>query len=136
MYLNEINNNRELAHRFANDLIHKYITLLFIKEKKVLGTISWDIKGGIEDGVIELIGLGVNPEYRRQGIAKKLVNRLIEETKKLFSQKGYSLRVIFLYMERENEVGELFYKSQDFRKICKIPSFYPNNDAIIWIKYF
>jgi ribosomal protein S18 acetylase RimI-like enzyme len=136
MFLEEIIADKKLANRFAKDLVYKYKTFLFLVNKEIVGTISWDIKGGIEDGVVELVGLGVNQTYRRQGIGKNLVEAMIRECKTYFSELGYKLRVIFLYMERSNEIGELFYKSMYFNKICEISSFYPKNDAIIWIRYF
>ena len=115
---------------------NKFKTFLFLVNKEIAGTISWDIRGGIEDGVVELVGLGVNQPYRRQKIGKNLLEAMIRECETYFSEQGYELRVIFLYMEKSNEIGELFYKSMNFDNICEIPSFYPKNDAIIWIRYF
>jgi ribosomal protein S18 acetylase RimI-like enzyme len=136
MFLNEIGSDQQLATNFAEDLIYKLKTLLFIENNNVKGSISWNVKGGTEDGVIELVALGVNPESRRKGIATKLVNKLINETENYFSEHGYNLRLIFLYMEKNNEIGEFFYKSMNFQKSCEIPSFYPKGNAAIWTRFF
>jgi ribosomal protein S18 acetylase RimI-like enzyme len=136
MYLMEVENHHPHAEQFAKDLMYKLNTLLCITDQKVIGTVSWDRRGGLTDGVVELIGLGVNSSFRRQGIAKLLIISLIDEAKKYFSAEGYKLRVIYFFMGRENKVGRLFYKNVGFREVSTIPEFYPDDDAIIWIKYF
>ncbi|MFX0042751.1 MAG: GNAT family N-acetyltransferase [Candidatus Hodarchaeota archaeon] len=136
MYLTEVENHNSHAEQFAKDLLYKLNTLLCITNDKVIGTVSWDRRGGLNDGVVELIGLGVNSSFRRQGIAKLLIISLIDEAKKFFSADGYKLRVIFFFMEKENNVGRLFYKNVGFREVSTIPEFYPDDDATIWIKYF
>ena len=136
MYLTEVENHHQRAEQFAKDLIYKLDTLLCIADDKVIGSISWDRRGGLNDGVVELIGLGVKSSFRRQGIAKLLIISLIDDAKKYFSVDGYKLRVIYFFMERQNEIGRLFYKNVGFREVSTIPEFYPDDDAIIWIKYF
>lgn len=136
MYLRDIEENQEKASRFAYELSHKVKTIGCIHEKKIIGTISWDTRGGLEDGVIELIALGISPLYQRQGIARELVLSLIEETKKFFSQFGYKLRVIYLFMENGNIIGRKFYKRMGFREVFTIPAFLPHDDTVFWIKYF
>lgn len=136
MYLAEIENDHQRAEQFAKDLIYKLNTLLCLADEKLIGTVSWDRRGGLNDGVIELVGLGVNSSFRRQGIAKLLIISLIDETKKYFSTEGYKLRVIYLFMEKKNQIGRLFYENVGFREVSNIPEFYPSDNAVIWIKYF
>ncbi|MFX1496667.1 MAG: GNAT family N-acetyltransferase [Promethearchaeota archaeon] len=136
MYLNDVENHEQRAIEFASDLIFRLKTIICATDLKIVGTVSWDTRGGLNDGVIELIGLGVTQGYRRQGIAKELVLTLISETKKFFKLKGYKLRVIYFFMERSNSIARKFYESMGFREVSVIPAFYPNDDAVIWIKYF
>ena len=136
LYLNDVENNQERAEKFAMDLIYRLKTILCLVNGEVIGTVSWDSRGGLNDGVIEMIGLGVSPKYQRQGLARLLVITLINEVKRYYSKAGYKLRVIYLFMERNNEIGSHFYKAVGFREICQIPALYPQDDAIIWVKYF
>ena len=136
MYLEEVENHQRRAQQFAKDLIYRFKTIICVSNKNILGTITWDTRGGLDDGVIELVGLGTSSNFKRQGIARDLVLSLINEVKKYFSKAGYKLRVIYLFMEKSNNMGELFYNHMGFRKVSDIPSFYPNNDAVMWIKYF
>lgn len=136
MYLDEVENHQQRAQQFAKDLIYRFKTNICVSDKNILGTITWDTRGGLDDGIIELVGLGTSSNFKRQGIARELVLSLISEAKKYFSKAGYKLRVIYLFMERGNNVGALFYNHMSFRKVSEIPSFYPNDDAVMLIKYF
>ena len=135
MYLDDVENHQQRAQQFAKDLIYRFKTIICVSDKNILGTITWDTRGGLDDGVIELVGLGTSSNFKRQGIARELVLSLINEAKKYFSNAGYKLRVIYLFMEKSNNIGELFYNHMGFRMVSEIPSLYPNEDAVIWVKH-
>ena len=135
MYLDEIENHQQRAQQFAKDLIYRFKTIICVCDKKILGTITWDTRGGLDDGVLELVGLGTSSDFKRQGIARELVLSLINEATKYFFNAGYKLRVIYLFMGKSNNIAELFYNHMGFRKVSEIPSFYPNDNAVMWIKY-
>jgi len=135
MYLDEVENHQQRAQQFAKDLIYRFKTIICVCDKNILGTITWDTRGGLDDGVIELVGLGTSSTFKRQGIARELVLSLINEANKHFSKAGYKLRVIYLFMEKSNNIGELFYNHMGFRKVSDIPSLYPHDDAVIWVKH-
>ena len=136
MYIDEVENHQQRAQQFAKDLIYRFKTNICVSDKNILGTITWDTRGGLDDGVIELVGLGTNSDFQRQGVARELVLSIENEARKYFSKVEYKLRVIYLFMEKDNKVGELFYNYMGFRKVSEIPSFYPKDDAVMWIKYF
>ncbi|MHA1962949.1 MAG: N-acetyltransferase family protein [Candidatus Thorarchaeota archaeon] len=135
MYRNEIEDHEERAQRFAQNLVRRYNTLLAIKDKAICGTVTWEPRGGLDDGVVEMIGLGVAEGLKRQGIASKLVDAMIEETLQFFSSKGYTLRVILLFMEKTNETARKFYSASRFKEVAAIPSLYPHDDASIWTRH-
>jgi ribosomal protein S18 acetylase RimI-like enzyme len=131
LFISEVEDNIDLAEGFATDLL-RFRTILCLDKEAVIGTVSWDIRGGLDDGVVELIGLGVNPEFRRQGIAKELVHTLIHDVSKYYSNNDYNLRVIYLFMEKGNEEGRAFYKSIGFKEVADVPNLYSHDDAAIW----
>lgn len=135
MYLEEVEDHDERARKFAEDLIDRYKTMIALQDNQLCGTLTWDTRGGYDDGVVEIIGLGVNEKFKRQGIAKKLVKYFIEETSKFYSEKGYSLRVILLFMEGTNDVARKFYSNLGFTEATKIPKLYPHDDGVIWTKH-
>ena len=61
MYLDEVENHQRRAQQFAKDLIYQFKTIICVSDKNILGTITWDTRGGLDDGVIELVGLGTSP---------------------------------------------------------------------------
>ena len=132
MYRNEIEDHAERAQRFAEDLVLRYKTLVAIKDDAVCGTVTWEPRGGLDDGVAELVGLGVSVGFKLQGIASKLVVAMIEESSQFFTSNGYSLRVIILFMEKTNETARKFYSTIRFKEVATIPSLYPCDDASIW----
>jgi ribosomal protein S18 acetylase RimI-like enzyme len=135
MYRMEIEDHPERAQRFAEELVLRYKTLLAISDNAVCGTISWEPRGGLDDGVAELVGLGVNEGFKRQGIASKLVELMIEEASQFFSSLGYSVRVILLFMEKTNETARKFYLANRFKEVANIPFLYPQDDASIWTRH-
>lgn len=135
MYRKEIEDHAERAQKFAEDLVLRYKTLLAVQDNVVCGTVVWEPRGGLDDGVVEMIGLGVNKGFKRQGIATRLVDAMIEETLQFFSTKGYSLRVVILFMERKNETARKFYSANRFKEEATIPSLYPHDDGSIWTRH-
>ena len=135
MYLKEVEDHAERAETFADDLIHHFKTMLALEDNELCGTLTWDTRGGYDDGVVEIIGLGVNGDYQRQGIASKLVNYFVEEASNFYSTRGYTLRVVILFMEHGNEVARKFYSNLGFTEDARIPKLYPNDDGVIWTKH-
>jgi ribosomal protein S18 acetylase RimI-like enzyme len=135
MYRTEIENHAERAQQFADDLVLRYNTLLAIENSVICGTVSWESRGGLDDGVVELIGLGVNANLRRQGVGTQLVQAMIEEATQYYKTRGYQLHVILLFMEHENEIARKFYTVNKFIEVASIESLYPSGDASIWTRH-
>jgi ribosomal protein S18 acetylase RimI-like enzyme len=135
MYLEEVEEHAGRAETFAEDLINHFKTMLALEDGKLCGTLTWDTRGGYDDGVVELIGLGVNKKFQRQGVARRLVNYFIEIASKFYSVRGYSLRVILLFMEGSNEVARKFYSNLGFTEDARILELYPHDDGVIWTKH-
>lgn len=136
MYLNDIEPHQERAMDFATQLATLMETILCIQNDSLCGTISWAVRGGMDDGVVEVVGLGIRDQYKRQGLATKLVEEAIRQAQAIFSAKNYKLRRVFLFMEQGNEIARQFYNKQDFRETATIPSFYPSDGASIFIREF
>ena len=120
MYLNEVEEHDERAQTFADELVKDYRTILAIKDNNLCGTVSWDVRGGLDDGVVELVSIGVNSAYQRQNVATRLVESMIREATEHYSEKGYELRVVLLFMEKQNEVDRKFYTSMEFEEAAVI----------------
>ena len=133
MYLTEIESHDERANVFAQDLLSLMRTILAFDDNTLCGTVSWAIRGGMDDGVIEIIGLGVNDRYKRKGIATRLVNQAIADAKERFQTKKHTLRRAFLFMEESNHIARQFYLKYGFSEVAMIPKFYPEDGASIFV---
>ncbi|MFW9789398.1 MAG: GNAT family N-acetyltransferase [Candidatus Thorarchaeota archaeon] len=135
MYRKEIEDHSERAKRFAKDLVHRFNTIIAISEDEVCGTVAWEPRGGLDDGVVEMTGLGVIESHKRRGIASKLVNAMLVDAAHFFAMEGYDLRVVILFMEKMNEIARRFYSANKFKEVAVIPSLYPDDDAAIWTRH-
>jgi ribosomal protein S18 acetylase RimI-like enzyme len=135
MYLNEVEEHEERAQTFAEELVKECRTMVAIKDNNLCGTVSWNIRGGLDDGVVEMVSIGVNSAFQRQNVATRLVESMIREATEHYSEKGYNLRVILLFMEKQNEVARKFYKSLEFTEAAVITALYPNDDGSIWTRH-
>lgn len=135
LFLTEVDHNQLEANRFASDLLDHLRTILCFIDGQLAGTVSWDVRGGLDDGVVELIGLGVSQQFRRSGVARDLVTTLLKKASTFYSEEGEKLRVVYLFMEKSNEEARHFYNAIGFEEVAQIPSLYPHDDATIWTKH-
>jgi ribosomal-protein-alanine acetyltransferase len=77
----------------------------------------------VADGENELLNLAVRPEFRRQGVARRLVASLI----------GDMRSEIFLEVRESNRAARNLYKSMDFKEVSRREKYYesPAEAAIV-----
>ena len=75
----------------------------------------------------DMMNIAVHPDYRRQGVARKLVAQLVEELKLRQS------RCLTLEVRASNEPAKKLYKMLDFEEIGIRKNYYrnPKEDALI-----
>lgn len=77
---------------------------------------------------IEILGIGVIEEYRKNGIAGELMNELLD-----FFNKSSYLKII-LEVRESNDTAKDLYTKLGFNKISKRKNYYKNEDADIYLK--
>jgi len=84
-------------------------------EEKVLAYIlfSWDG---------HLISMAVDPEYRRQGIGKKFLERILTFP---------SIKKVRAEVRRSNKGAQAFYSRMGFQTVGMVTNYYGNEDALI-----
>jgi ribosomal protein S18 acetylase RimI-like enzyme len=120
---------------FANELVSSQRTILCFHENELAGLVCWGVRGLLENGVCEISYLVVRPSFRRQTAGKQLVGEVINIAIHYFEERGLQLRRVFSFMKKENTIGHSFFKSIGFVRASEIQSFYPDDDAVIWIKH-
>lgn len=77
----------------------------------------------------DLESIIVSPEFRQQGIGKKLLSMLIEKLEML------NILKIFLEVRESNLSARVFYEKNGFSKISKRKKYYPDGeDALIYLR--
>ncbi len=84
----------------------------------------------LDEGSLLLIA--VKEDYRRQGVAKALINKLYEVASKK------ELSFITLEVRVSNESAIRFYEKEGFEKVAQRKHYYsrPIEDAVLMTKYF
>ena len=77
---------------------------------------------------IEILGIGVIEEFRNRGIAKQLMNELID-----YFDKSTYLKIL-LEVRESNSTAKNLYTNLGFTKISKRKNYYKNEDADIYLK--
>lgn len=77
---------------------------------------------------IEVLGIGVIEKYRKNGIAKNLMNEFIEYFNTSMYQK------ILLEVRESNNKAKNLYTNFGFRQISKRKNYYKTEDADIYLK--
>jgi [ribosomal protein S18]-alanine N-acetyltransferase len=77
----------------------------------------------VADGENELLNLAVDPEFRRQGVARRLLASLMAD------MRGE----IFLEVRESNRAARNLYKSMDFKEVTRREKYYqfPAEAAIV-----
>jgi hypothetical protein len=66
MYGREVENNTERVEAFAGNPIDSFNTIVALKDGKLCETLTWSTRGRYDNGVVELITLGVSKKFQRQ----------------------------------------------------------------------
>jgi ribosomal-protein-alanine acetyltransferase len=81
------------------------------------------VSRALVEGETELLNLAVTPEFRRQGVARKLVESLLAE----------SPGVVYLEVRESNRAARKFYDHMGFQEVSSRPGYYqdPPEAAIV-----
>jgi len=72
--------------------------------------------------VAYIISLGVKAEFRRQGIARKLI-------RVLFDSLQTECKLVYLHVQSSNQTAIDFYQWQNFQEYCQISGYYTIDEA-------
>jgi ribosomal protein S18 acetylase RimI-like enzyme len=134
MYMIDFEDNYIHAALFANEIVENQKTILCFQENKLAGLSCWGVRGLLENGVCEINHLFVRPNFRRKHAGTKLVDKTIKIAEQHYDERGFELRLLFSFSKKNDRITKSFFKSIDFIPTSEIGSFYPNDDAVIWIK--
>ena len=111
---------RSIASELDNKLS---LWLVALSDDKVIGYVGSQSVMGESD----MMNIAVHPEYRRQGVAEKLVLELVEALKKVGN------KCLTLEVRASNIPAQKLYEKLGFQLVGKRPKYYhnPKEDALI-----
>ena len=74
------------------------------------------------DGAGHVVALAVGPEFRRRGLARRLMQRVESQ----FFERG--VRTVRLEVRTSNEAAQNLYFDLDYKIIHRMPRYYTNGD--------
>ena len=109
----------EAAQWDAADYLH-YEFRVSVRGIRVAGFL---VSRTLAEGETELLNLAVAPEFRRQGVARKLVESLL----------AGSPGVVYLEVRESNRAAREFYNCMGFQEVSSRPGYYqmPPESAIV-----
>lgn len=135
MYMSDREDNYIHALLFAGELLANQNTILCFHENKLAGILCWNIHGLLENGICEITYINVRFGFQRKSAGKHLVEEAISNANTYYQERGFDFRVMYCFVKKSNKIADSFFKSIDFAQSSKIPLFYPDDDAVIWIKH-
>ena len=103
----------KLSQKYPNDFVVVEIA------EKVVGYALGKLK---EDNTGSIKMLAIDPDYRRQGIGKELIDFLVNRLK----ENG--VKEIFLKLRTNNDAANKFYSTLGFEMVKTIEKYFPNGD--------
>jgi ribosomal protein S18 acetylase RimI-like enzyme len=76
------------------------------------------------DGTAEIVDIAVRSE-REKGVGRSMFQSMLD----LLPPE---VHLVWALCRDENAVGNAFYRGVGFRKLCELPGFYKDSDAVMW----
>lgn len=103
----------------AECLTHGYASWVMLEGERVLGYAIFSMAAG----ECQILNLCVDPPYRRQGIARKLLDHTLRVA------RAARLNPVLLEVRRSNEAAQRLYHAAGFRQIGLRKKYYPARDG-------
>ena len=122
---------------FRNETAKGWNFIVAESQEKVVGIVSWAMKGLPRHGLAELDRIAVSLEFRGKGVAKKLFDFVESEAREFYSAKGENLRKLFLFTHEDNERAISFYTKMGLEKDAVLKNhYYDNKNELVLSKFF
>jgi len=108
--------NRQEASWFVKSFFDYHHIKIVKAKEKVVGAAFWNVLEEKHHGLTEIGDLWIDEGYRRKGLGEKLLRTVIEDMKRFFSKKNYTLRKVLVTTGDDNEPAKKLYEKIGFRK--------------------
>lgn len=122
---------------FRNETKKNHNYIVAEENKKIIGIVTWLMHGLPKHQLAELDRIAVLPEYRGKGVAHKLFDALIKDSKSFYKKKKSKLRKLYLLTHADNERAQRFYEKLGFKHETTLNRhYYKDKDEFVYSIFF
>ena len=122
---------------FKNEIKKNHNYIVAEEKRKVIGIVTWLMHGLPKHQLCELDRIAVLPEYRGKGVAKKLFDALIKDSKSFYRKNKSKLRKLYLLTHSDNIRAHKFYEKLGFKhEITLKQHYYKDKDEYVYSMFF
>ncbi len=128
---------KEGINTFKNEIKKQHNYIVAEDKGKVIGIVTWIMHGLPKHQLCELDRIAVIPEYRGKGVAKKLFQALIKDTKQFYKKNKSKLRKLYLLTHADNTRAHKFYEKLGFKHEATLKEhYYKGKDEYVYSMFF
>jgi GNAT superfamily N-acetyltransferase len=112
-------------------------TIRMTEGDQFMGTAIWHAPLDSDDGVVQLLELNVAESLRRQGLGKRLLAAVVNQTLAYHQLRQITPRRLWVALRQKRHIiPRAFFASQGFTHISTIKHLLQNEDALVYIRTF
>ena len=132
-----IRDSKEGIEVFKSEVNKSHHYIIAEEKGKVIGLATWLMHGLPKHQLCELDRIAVLPEYRGKGVAKKLFQALINDTKQFYKKNRSKLRKLYLLTHAGNKRAHRFYEKLGFKHETTLKQhYYQDQDEFVYSMFF
>ena len=132
-----IKNLNEGIETFKNEIKKSHNYIVAEEKGKIISIVTWLMHGLPKHQLCELDRIAVLPEYRGKGVARKLFDALIKDSKLFYRKNKSKLRKLYLLTHADNIRAHKFYKKLGFKHETTLKQhYYKDKDEYVYSMFF
>ena len=129
--------SKEGINTFKNEIKKQHHYIIAEESGKIIGIVTWLMHGLPKHQLCELDRIAVLPEYRGKGVAHKLFQALIKDTKSFYKKNKSKLRKLYLLTHADNIRAHKFYEKLGFKHETTLKQhYYKDKDEYVYSMFF
>lgn len=98
------------------------------QDGKIVGALFWNCAEEKHHGLTNIQDLWIDENFRRKGLGEKLLRSAIEDMKKLYANRHYALRKVFVTTGEDNKPARNLYEKVGFKIVAVLPDLFAQGE--------
>ena len=127
----------EAETAFLSEMEKECHYIVATQNDKIIGLVTWVPHGLPKHGLFELDRICILSDSRGKGVGRILVDELIVNAKKWYTESGNNIRKLYILTHESNVHAHKFYKKIGFTHETTLKDHYYNGqDERVYVKFF